>query len=134
MGSLLSLTEFFKIRLEAPLATTRQSWGAYKSDKSAVYLAIWQDEIKRVDGVTWVNVLGWDDIGSTFGREERIKHLDSIKAGMPGFALVKVAKDVKANPREMKEFNSDYVIAIKNNFRHPEGEMMQVELGERVLI
>ena len=134
MGTLLSLTEFFKMRLGAPLATTRQSWGAYKSDQSAVYLAVWQDEIKRVDGVTWVNVLGWDDIGSTFGREERIKHLDSIKAGMPAFALIKVAKDVKANPREMKEFNSDYVIAIKNHFRQPEGEMMQVELGERVLI
>jgi len=134
MGTLLSLTEFFKTRLGAPLTTTRQSWGAYKSDQSAVYLAVWQDEIKRVDGVTWVNVLGWDDIGSTFGREERIKHLDSIKAGMPAFALIKVAKDVKANPREMKEFNSYYVIAIKNHFREPEGEMMQVELGERIPI
>jgi hypothetical protein len=134
MGSFLSLTEFFKIRLGAPLINTRQSWGAYKSDQSAVYLAVWQDEIKRVDGVTWVNVLGWGDIGSTFGREERIKHLDSIKEGMPAFALIKAAKDVKANPREMKEFNADYVIAIKNHFRQPEGEMMQVELGERVLI
>jgi hypothetical protein len=134
MGSFLSLTEFFKIRLGAPLINTRQSWGAYKSDQSAVYLAVWQDEIKRVDGVTWVNVLGWDDIGSTFGREERIKHLDSIKAGMPAFALIKAAKDVKTNPREMKEFNADYVITIKNHFRQPEGEMMQVELGERVLI
>jgi hypothetical protein len=134
MGSLLSLTEFFKIRLGAPLVTTRQSWGAYKLDQSAVYLAVWQDEIKRVDGVTWVSVLGWDDIGSTFGREERIKHIDSIKDGMPAFALVKVAKDIKANPREMKEFNSDYVISIKNHFREPKGEMMQVELGERVPI
>ena len=134
MGSLLSLTEFFKIRLGAPLASTRQSWGAYKSDQSAVYLAIWQDEIKRIDGITWVDVLGWEEIGSTFGREERIKHLESIKAGMPAFALVKVAKDIHAKPREMKEFNSDYVITIKNNFRQTDTGMMQVELGERALV
>ena len=114
MGSFLSLTEFFKIRLGAPLANTRQSWGAYKSDQTAVYLSVWQDEIKRVDGITWVNVLGWDDIGSTFGREERIKHLDSIKAGMPAFALIKVAKDIKANPREMKEFKNPCLSLLKS--------------------
>jgi hypothetical protein len=141
MSSILSLTEFFEKKLDAPMVNNRWSWGAVKPDGSAVYLSIWQDEIKRDDpkdpnSPTWVNLL-WDEklwsgvSEASTARNERIKHIDLIKSGTPAYALIKIAKDIKVIPREMKEFNADYLIVLKNNFRLTEAGILQAELGNR---
>jgi len=141
MASILSLTEFFKVKLNAPMLNNRWSWGSIKLDGSAVILSIWQDEIKRDDpkdplSPSWVDLL-WDEAhwnevnGSTLARDERIKHIDLIKSGTPGFGLIKVARDINAMPREMKEFNSDYLITLKNNFRTTSNGVLQIELGQK---
>lgn len=141
MTSILSLTEFFENKLEAPMVNNRWSWGAVKPDGSAVYLSIWQDEIKRDDpkdpkSQTWVDVL-WDEklwsgvSEASTARNERIRHIDLIKSGTPAYALIKIAKDPKIIPREMKEFNSDYLVGLKNNFRLTDAGILQVEIGER---
>ena len=67
-------------------------------------------------------------------RNERVKHVELIKSGVPGFALVTVAKDVKDKPRAMKEFNSEYLPSINNNFRMTENGALQVQLGDKVLL
>lgn len=144
MASILSLTEFFKIKLNSPMLNNRWSWGAVRPDQSAVFLSVWQDEIKRDDqrdpnSKTWVDLL-WDESlwaevnGASMARDERVSHLNLIKSGIPGYALVKIARDPKAMPRQMKEFNSDYLISIQNNFRVTEGGVVQAQLGERVSI
>jgi len=142
MASILSLTEFFKIKLDAPMSNNRWSWGAIRNDQSAVYLSIWQDEIRRdipkdPSSDTWADLLWseelWAEVnGATIARNERLKHIDLIKSGLPGFALIKIARDVKAMPREMKEFNSEYLISIKNNFRTTEDGVLQAQLGNKV--
>ena len=144
MRSILSLTDFYKIKLKAPMHNKRWSWGAVSEDKSAVYLSIWQDEIKRdipkdPSSFTWTDVMWTEEkwaefTDSTLARNERVKHVDLIKSGVQGFALVKVAKDVKAKPRAMKEFNSEYLISFKNNFRMTESGVLQVQLGDKVLV
>lgn len=142
MSSVLSITEFFKIRLNAPLLNSRWSWGAVSADKSAVYLSVWQDEIHRDDpkdphSPTWVYVLWgeqeWKDKNDgSLARDERVRHLELIKAGTPGYAVVKVAKDVSAMPRQMKEYNSRYLIALKNEFRTDQYGRTQVMLDSKV--
>ena len=142
MSSILSLTDFYKIKLNAPMLNKRWSWGAIREDQSAVYLSVWQDEIKRdipkdPTSLTWTNVMWTEEkwaefTDSTLARNERVKHIELIKSGVPGFALVKVAKDIKAKPRAMKEFNSEYLLSIKNNFRMTENGVLQVQLGDRV--
>jgi len=144
MKSILSLTDFYKIKLNAPMLNKRWSWGAIREDQTAVFLSIWQDEIKRdipkdPSSFTWTDVMWTEEkwaefTDSTLARNERAKHIELIKSGVPGFALVKVAKDVKAKPRAMKEFNSEYLISIKNNFRMTEGGVLQVQLGDKVLL
>lgn len=67
-------------------------------------------------------------------RDERIKHIELIKTGVPGYALIKIAKDVKAMPRKMMEFNSEYLICVKNNFRLTKEGVLQVELGGKYTI
>jgi hypothetical protein len=141
MTSILSLTEFFEKKLDAPMVNNRWSWGAVKPDGSAVYLSIWQDEIKRDDpkdpkSPTWVNVLWdetlWSDVSeASTARNERIKHIELIKMGAPAYALIKIAKDITVIPREMKEFNADYLIVLKNNFRLTGAGILQAELGNR---
>jgi hypothetical protein len=141
MTSMLSLTEFFEKKLDAPMVNNRWSWGAVKPDGSAVYLSIWQDEIKRDDpkdpkSPTWVNVLWdetlWSDVSeASTARNERIKHIELIKMGAPAYALIKIAKDITVIPREMKEFNADYLIVLKNNFRLTGAGILQAELGNR---
>ena len=142
MASILSLTEFFKIKLNAPMSNNRWSWGAIRDDQSAVYLSIWQDEIRRdipkdPSSDTWADLLWSEEVwtrvnGATVARNERLKHIDLIKSGVPGFALIKIARDVKAMPREMKEFNSEYLISIMNNFRTTEDGVLQAQLGIKV--
>lgn len=142
MASILSLTEFFKIKLNAPMLNNRWSWGAVRSDQSAVFLSVWQDEIKRDDqrdpnSQTWVDLL-WDEnvwaevSGVSMARDERVAHLNLIKSGIPAYALVKIVRDPKALPRQMKEFNSDYLITIKNNFRTTDAGTVQAQLGDRI--
>ena len=92
MASILSLTEFFEKKLAAPMVNNRWSWGAVKPDGSAVYLSVWQDEIKRDDpkdpkSPTWVDVLWdeklWSEVSeASTARNERIKHIDLIKSGI----------------------------------------------------
>jgi len=144
MASILNLTEFFKIKLNAPMLNNRWSWGAIRDDQSAVYLSIWQDEIRRdipkdPSSNTWADLLWSEEVwaqvnGATVARNERLKHIDLIKSGVPGFALIKIARDVKAMPREMKEFNSEYLISIMNNFRTTEDGVLQAQLGDKVLL
>ncbi len=144
MSSILSLTEFFKIKLNAPMLNNRWSWGAVSADKSVVYLSVWQDEIKRdvpkdPASETWVDLLWneglWSEVnGASMARDERSTHIELIKSGLPAYALIKIVRDVNAMPRQMKEFNSDYLIAIKNNFRVTEDGVLQAQLGERVVI
>ena len=142
MSSILSLTDFYKIKLKAPMLNKRWSWGAISEDNSKVYLSIWQDRIKRdipkdPRSDTWADVLRSEEEWSestdfALARNERVKHIELIRSGMFGFALVKTAKDVKAKPRVMKEFNSEYLIAIKNNFRMTDTGVLQVQLGDKV--
>lgn len=123
------------------MLNNRWSWGAVSPDSSAVYLSIWQDEIRRDDpkdpkSPTWADLLWeeslWNEVnGASMARNERIQHIDLIKSGIAGYALIKIARDSKVFPREMKEFNSEYLICLKNNFRLTDKGILQVELGER---
>ena len=131
MSSILSISEFFKIRLNAPLVNTRWSWGALSEDKKKIYLSIWADEITVADGKTWVIILN-NDLNTSPAKQERIDHIDLIKNGLAAYALIKIAKDVTAIPRDMKEFNSEYLRIIKNNFFTDENGRLLAELGDRL--
>jgi hypothetical protein len=81
--------------------------------------------------VLWDETL-WSDVSeASTARNERIKHIELIKMGAPAYALIKIAKDITVIPREMKEFNADYLIVLKNNFRLTGAGILQAELGNR---
>jgi hypothetical protein len=98
--------------LGAPLVNIRWSWGAVRSVDNAVFLRVWQDECKRVNGHFCVKV-GYVDraeLGDgNHGRNERREHLALIRHGAPSYLIMCRAEDPTAVPRTVKGFNASEI-------------------------
>ncbi|MFV8780904.1 hypothetical protein ACNKU7_00645 [Microbulbifer sp. SA54] len=94
----MNISDYFSKVLQAPLKNIQWSWGA-ENDK-AVFLRSWVPEF---DGRR-VYVLGdRDDYGSP-GYGERIRHIESINSGMPGFVVLLEPLDATADKWTIKRF------------------------------
>jgi hypothetical protein len=51
----MTLSQLFE-QLGAPLANVRWSWGAVRESDSAVFLRVWQDECRPIDGRMCVRI------------------------------------------------------------------------------
>jgi hypothetical protein len=107
----MTLSDLFK-SVGAPLANIRWSWGAVRSSDGAVFLRVWQDETRRLDGRRFVLVAdpiffaGRED---SLGYAERLSHLALIRRGAASFMIMCLAEDPQADPRAIKSFNRDDV-------------------------
>lgn len=103
----LSQTEFFH-RLGAPLSNPNWSWGAV-SPEGVVFVRAWQDETRRVDGSLFTRLTNHahfaDANGSNPGYNERLRHVQQLQDGSPGYVVMCVAKNVKASPRAIQSFD-----------------------------
>ncbi len=84
------ITSFFDRVLNAPLHSPRQSWGAVSRLGDRVVLRVWEDERKGHEVLVFKA-----RHGLCFGRDERLRHIRMIEAGIP-FALVMCVR----NPEE----------------------------------
>ena len=127
----MSLTEFFK-RIDAPLANSRWSWGGVRPD-GAIVLRAWQDEVKRIDDVMYVRVThhaAFEGDEDNLGFRERLKHVEAIQNGAPGFVVMCLAKDSRAVPRSIKSFNKSDVF-VGGRLLEKDGDFF-LELTNRV--
>jgi hypothetical protein len=82
----MGINAFFAEVLEAPVANARWSWGAADSLTRRVYLRVWHDEVHPGAPPT-VQVLA--EQGRIIpGRQERIAHLDLIRAGYSAYGVM----------------------------------------------
>jgi hypothetical protein len=103
----MTQTEMFK-RLGAPLANSRWSWGAVRAEDKAVFLRVWQDRQTRKDGRLYFMVTHHEKYAGkeeNLGYQERLVHVDLIRAGAPCYMIMCLAEDVEAAPRKIKDFN-----------------------------
>ena len=103
----MSLSELFAY-LGAPLANNRWSWGAIRNRDGAVFLRVWQDEWQKVDGRRAVRITDnqfFADAADNLGYSERLRHIDLLRNGNPGFMIMCLANDLAANPRTIHSFN-----------------------------
>lgn len=102
----MTITDMFK-QMGAPLANSRWSWGGVRQD-GAVILRVWQDEVKRRDGVNWAQLTHHQEFaGREFdlGYQERNHHVSLVRDGAACFLVMCEAKDPGRVPREIKRFN-----------------------------
>lgn len=97
-------------KLGVPLKNNRWSWGGVRAD-GAVFLRVWQDEIRNEGNREFVRVAANKDFQNKSpanpGYRERLQHLALVKNGAMSYMVICVAKDVHAIPRAVKSFNSD---------------------------
>lgn len=129
----MNITVMFK-RLGAPLANARWSWGAVRRDGTVV-LRVWRDEIRKEDGKSYVRVAYLPDdrdLGVRPGFDERLEHLELVKAGARSWMVMCEAKDPKATTREIKSFDQDEVFEA-GPFRDIEGAGW-LEIGKPIRV
>ena len=98
--------------LGAPLHNLYWSWGAVRPVDSTVFLRVWRDETRDIEGSDFVQVLRGDRNITGPGNQgylERLEHIELIQEGNPCYLIMCVAVDPKANPREIKDFNETHV-------------------------
>lgn len=101
----MTITDMF-VKLGAPLANIRTSWGAVRSD-GVVFLRVWQLEEKRIDGVFCTAVVNWAHRTaglSSQGYAERDKHLELIRNGAKCYLIICMAP-----PGEMSGSVADFL-------------------------
>lgn len=109
----MGINQFFVETLGANPGNPRWSWGAYDSFTDRVYLRVWADEFRVVDGLECVLVLRSTPRIASSGRQERETHLDRVRAGSAGFGIVCEAVDPSAHgARKIKRFNTETLIEI----------------------
>jgi hypothetical protein len=94
---------------------------------------VWQDETRRLEGKLHVMITArkwFGDDPSNLGNAERLRHVQAIINGSPSFAIMCVAVDAKASPRELATFNKDEVF-VGGSVRSADGEEW-LELVKRI--
>ncbi|HMQ19933.1 MAG TPA: hypothetical protein PKC77_12335 [Sphingopyxis sp.] len=109
----MSISALFN-RLDAPLTNVQWSWGAQRSDGS-IFLRVWQDETFREGSRTFVRLAKhelFQDDPSNLGYAERLRHLEMLRQGASGYAIMLRAVDPKAYPRSIAGFNKNEVFQL----------------------
>jgi putative restriction endonuclease len=101
---------FFSRTLGAPLRNARWSWGAISPTTGQLFLRIWEDQRKTVDGVSCFLILRGKWRSNSEGTPERHEHIELMKRGARAFGVVQVAERTGGGGRVMKSFNSHALI------------------------
>ena len=131
----MSLSKLF-VKLGAPLANVRWSWGSVRPDGTVV-LRVWQDRTKKFEEKSFVQLTHLekygDDRGSdNHGYSERLHHVQLIRNGANAILVMCLAKNPTASPREILSFNREDVF-IGGSLRDVDGDTW-IHLANRVPI
>ena len=78
----MSQAELFET-LGAPLKNVRWSWGGVRKSDGAVFLRVWQDGTKKINGKRYIWISVESPLGNDLGENERMDHLKLVQAGHP---------------------------------------------------
>ena len=123
-------------RAGAPLNNVRWSWGAVRPADGAVFLRVWQDDQKMLDGKCYVrltaNQIFAKDNPSNLGYRERARHVQLVQQGKPLFMIMCRARDPQAHPRRIAGFN-DHELFVGGEWKECNGEVW-AELADQIPI
>ena len=100
-------------RVGAPLNNVRWSWGAVRPADGAVFLRVWQDDRKMLDGKCYVrltaNQIFAKDNPGNLGYRERARHVQLVQQGKPLFMIMCCARDPQAHSRRIADFDRQQI-------------------------
>lgn len=101
------INQFFVDVLGAKVANDRWSWGAYDPISNRIYLRIWADLFSKGSDGERVEVLWLTKKRKVkHGFNERVRHIEMIRAGIDGYGVVCTAKNPESlYDREIVSFN-----------------------------
>jgi hypothetical protein len=107
----MSIGDFFRDTLHAPLGNTRWSWGAVNPKTGQLFLRVWVDERETVSGVDQIHVLGTDWSSRSPGYPERQRQVELLRAGTEGYGVLCVAENpATRGARKIKEFDQQTLL------------------------
>ena len=118
----MTISQFFRDRLGAPLLDTGWSWGAISPSTGYVYLRVWDDELGTLNGRSCVRIT--DSVlpdPADPGDCERHAHVQEIERGAKTFCVILTAVDPQASPRKIKSFDGTALMVGGALLRDSEG-------------
>jgi hypothetical protein len=107
----MRISTFFEKTLGANLVNPRWSWGAANPTTNQLFLRVWADQLKTVDGIQRISILRTNWEGSSAGFPERKRHVEALRNGAEGYGVLCTPKDGR-NPgsREIAEFDHQHLL------------------------
>jgi putative restriction endonuclease len=107
----MRINTFYTAVLGSGLRNGRWSWGSFDPVMNRVYLRVWEDQFRVVDGDEYVLVLRPSPRRQSPGYAEREAHLELIEAGAEGYGVVCTAKDpLTDGARAIKHFDPNTLL------------------------
>jgi len=131
LGFEMKISSFFANVLDAPLANSRWSWGAFQRDTNRLFLRVWKDQIRtESDGKRYVRISRANRDYKSLGYPERLRHVDQLRKGAEAFGVVCVAVDeTEGVARQIESFDIEHLIRFGPIVDRADGAFAAV-LGE----
>ena len=125
----MTITNFFKHTLRAHPKNIVWSWGAIDAS-NRVFLKVWMDQIERHSQGERVLVYIKHPKVQSSGQKERLEHIDAIRRGAQGFAVVCRARKLPEGRRKIAGFDQDRLLRL-SGFVEENDRIYAPKPGER---
>lgn len=130
-NTMMGISKFYKDTLGANLANSRWSWGAFNPSTNQLFLRVWGDQIRTINGQDCVSLLLLNSKDSSMGLPERKRHIQSLQQGTEGYGVVCTAIDkLKGSARTIKSFDEQTL--LKFGQLSNDGTRIYAEIIDRV--
>lgn len=128
----MSISRFYKDILGANLANHRWSWGAFNPSTNQLFLRVWEDQIRKINGRESVSLLLLGFKNSSKGLPERERHIKSMEQGTEGYGVVCTAVNTVGSARTIQSFDEKALLKFGPLFN--DGTRIYAEIIDRVPI
>lgn len=104
------INAFFRDILGASFTNPRWSWGGVDHDNRRVFLRLWRDELPLGGSHSSIRILRKDHGQGSLGWNERLQHIDLLKAGYQGYAVL--CNRARPGAGAIKSFDRDSILVL----------------------
>jgi hypothetical protein len=115
----MNINQFFTDTLGAQLKNARWSWGAIDLVNHRVFLRVWQDGFRKIQGKEYVHIARDVPRRKSNGFAERHNHISLIREGADGYGVVCVAVDPETTEaRKIKSFDDRTLVKFGDLYKY----------------